>query len=128
MNVDEFELGRLVEVRIDDEACQGRVVMTPGSLPYDADESLRDKIRIEVDDLPPGVDIGTTARISYVVDRKENVLVLPRRLVMRYGTRRYVRVLADGLKQERDVQIGLETPTEVEIVKGLEEGDLAIVR
>jgi len=128
LNVDEFELGRQVDVRIDEETYSGKVVMTPGSLPYDADESLREKIRIQVEDLPPGLDIGSIARISYVVDRKEDVLVLPRRLVMRYGTRRYVRVLVDGLKQERDVQIGLETPTEVEIVKGLEEGDLAIVR
>ena len=53
-----------------------------------------------------------------------------RRLSLRIGCRtaEWPKTLEDGLKEERDVQVGIETPTEVEIVKGLEEGDRVIVR
>ena len=40
--------------------------------------------------------------------------------------RRYVNVLEDGVRVEKDVEIGLQTDTEAEIINGLEEGDLVI--
>ena len=41
--------------------------------------------------------------------------------------RRYVNVLEDGVRVEKDVEIGLMTDTEAEIIKGIDEGDLVIV-
>ncbi|MFW5684405.1 MAG: efflux transporter periplasmic adaptor subunit, partial [Spirochaetota bacterium] len=63
-----------------------------------------------------------------VLAEREDVLVLPKRAVQRYATRRYVHVLVNGVRVERDVEIGLETATEVEIVRGLEEGEEVVLR
>jgi multidrug efflux pump subunit AcrA (membrane-fusion protein) len=125
---DNFILGTEVDVKIKEEELKGIVVMTPANLPFDADDSLRDKIRIKVGNLPPDVKIGATARINLSLAKKDDVIVLPRRLVKSYGIRRYVQVLVNDLKEERDVQIGIETPIEMEIAKGLEVGDKVILR
>jgi flavin-binding protein dodecin len=126
-NNSDFQVGMKVEVKIKNEVYEGEVVMTPANAPIDADESLKNVVRIEVPDLPEGVSIGQTAQFSITLDKRENVIVLPRNLVRTYMGRKYVQVLEDGLKKERDVEIGLETPTEVEIIKGLEEGESVIV-
>ena len=54
-------------------------------------------------------------------------MITARNVVRNYMGRRYVQVLEDGLKKERDVQVGLETSTDVEIIKGLEEGEEVVV-
>lgn len=48
--------------------------------------------------------------------------------IFRYfiGGRTYVNVLKNGIRQERDVEIGIGTPTEVEIRQGLAVGELII--
>ncbi len=127
-NSSEFQLGMTVEVEIEHQIYTGRVVMTPINLPVDADDSLRDKIRIAVGNLPAEVTIGDSASLRLTLARKENTIVLPRRVVRNYLGRRFVQILEDDIKKERDVMIGIETPTELEILKGLETGDQVILR
>jgi macrolide-specific efflux system membrane fusion protein len=127
-NISEFQLGMAVQVRIEGDMYTGEVVMTPRNMPVDADETLRNVIRIKVADLPENVRMGEQASISLTLAKRENVLVLPRAVVRSYLGRRYVQVLNGGIREERDVQLGLESATEVEIADGLEEGELVIVR
>ena len=93
----------------------------------DADERLKDLIRIEVYGLSPDVGRGTQASISLTLAKAEDVLVLPRGMIRSYLGRRYVQVLNNGVREERDVQLGLESATEVEIVEGLKEGEEVII-
>jgi len=127
-NVSDFQVGMKVEVKIRDKVYEGEVVMTPSTVPVDADENLKNVVRVEVANLSEDISMGDTAQITLTLDKRENVIVIPRNLVRNYMGRKYVLVLENGLKQERDVEVGLETPTEVEIVKGLEEGEQLIVR
>ncbi len=127
-NNSDFKLGQEVNVKIKDRVYSGEVVMTPANVPIDAPDNMKNIIRIKVEGLPEEVKMGDSAQIELVLDKRENVIVLPRSLVRNYMGRKYVLVLEDGLKKERDVEIGLETATEVEIVKGLEEGELVITR
>ena len=122
-NNSDFKLGQEVNVKIKDKVFSGEVVMTPANVPVDAPDSMKNIIRIAVEGLPAEVEMGDSAQIELILDKRENVIVLPRNLVRNYMGRKYVLVLEDGLKKERDVEIGLETATEVEIVKGLEEGE-----
>jgi len=123
-----FNLGMEADVTIKKQTYSGKVVMTPADVPLDVPEEQRDIVRIEVDDLPEDVKLGESAQVSLILDKREDVIVIPRNLVRNYMGRKYVLVLEDGLKKERDVEVGLETATEAEIMKGLEEGELLIVR
>lgn len=125
---DEFKLGMTVDVKINDQIYEGIVAMTPDSVPKDADESLKRSVLIDVKNLPEDVVMGDSVPISLSLAKKENVIVIQRSLVQNYLGRTFVNVLVDGIKEERDVEVGLETPTQVEIVEGLKEGDKVIVR
>lgn len=127
-NNSDFQLGMKVDVTIEKQIYEGEVVLTPANVPFDAHESLKDVIRIEVPDLPNEVAMGDSAQLSLTLAKRENAIVVPRNVVRNYMGRKYIQVLEDGLKKERDVEVGLETPTETEIRKGLEEGEKVIVR
>ncbi|HZJ56859.1 MAG TPA: efflux RND transporter periplasmic adaptor subunit [Clostridia bacterium] len=127
-NTSDFKLGMEADVIIKKKTYPGTVVMTPADLPLDTPDNLKDIVRIDTPDLPDDVKMGDNAQISLILDRREDVIIVPRNLVRNYMGRKYVLVLEDDLKKERDVEIGLETPTETEIMKGLEEGELIIIR
>ena len=124
----EFRLGMDVAVTIDDEEFEAEVVMTPLELPQIADERLLGKVRIKVENIPEKTSIGDTAGVRLVLEKKDDVIIVPRRAVRLYMGRNYVHVLEDGIKRERDVKVGIETATEVEIEMGLETGDQVLVR
>jgi len=121
-----FQLGMEVEVSIGSKNYNGKVVSTPSNAPLDGDEESKKRIRISVENMPDGVKIGEKALITLRLEKKDNVIVLPRNLIHSLGSRNFVQVLANGIREECDVELGLKTDTEVEIVKGLAEGDKII--
>lgn len=127
-NVSDFKVGMEVEVKIKDDLYKGEVVATPANAPKDADERLKDAVLIDVEDLPEEIGMGDQASIALILEKRENVLVIPKRVVHNYMGRRFVKILEDDIRKERDVEIGVETPTEVEILKGLEAGEKVIVQ
>ncbi len=78
-------------------------------------------IRLAPTDLP--VRAGMTADVEIVMVSQENALIVPLRAVHTEGGQSYVNRLADGHQIERvEVELGVMTDTEVEIVSGLAEG------
>ena len=102
--------------------------MTPLNVPRDAPDEMRELILMRVHDLPPEVEKGDTASVVLIRARREGVIVLPRNLVQTYLGRRFVYVLVDGLREERNVEVGIQTPTQVEVAAGLEVGEEVIKR
>jgi len=77
--------------------------------------------------LPEGVSHDTPLSASVIVERRENVLTIPVAALRKQNNRTYVIVSqADGSKGEVDVDIGVQTTTEVEIISGLEEGQKVV--
>jgi hypothetical protein len=70
---------------------------------------------------------GSQGELSIVTDRAENVLIIPRVGLRSYQGRSYVRILDGDVRREVDVVKGIETATEVEIRRGLEEGQKIIL-
>ena len=127
-NTSHFTMGREVDVEIDKSHYKGVVISTPSSVPPDGDENLKNIVAIEVEDLPDDVRMGDTAQISLVLEKSENTIIVPKQAVRNYMGRRYVNVLENGLNNERDVEVGVETATECEIISGVEEGEEIILR
>jgi multidrug efflux pump subunit AcrA (membrane-fusion protein) len=129
----DFSLGQDVQVELSnrdyrDQVFTGRVILTAANVPFEEREDYRDTVLLEVDDLPDEIEFGDRGSARVSLAKKEDVIVVPRRSVYRYATRRYVQLLQDGIRVERDVETGLETSTEVEIVGGLEVGEELILR
>lgn len=84
------------------------------------------EVRVFLDETPPGVLPDMSADVEIVVARRQDVLVLPRRaLRVRRGVAQ-VAVLEGGVEVTRTVEIGLEGDLYVEILSGLEEGDVVV--
>lgn len=123
-----FKVGQEVTVRYNNQDLKGKVVMTPANAPADADQDLKTSIRVLVENLPANVFIGDPATIELVQARNEDAIKIPKGLVNNYNGRNFVYVLDNGVKIEKDVEVGIQTATEAEIVKGLDAGDKVIVR
>ena len=126
--VSDFRNGMKVDVVIDDVHFTGEVAATPLDAPLNADDETKKSIRIKVDMLPDSIQLGDDASFSLTLEKKENIIILPRHTINNFIGRKFVNVLVDGIREERDVELGIQTDTEVEIVKGLEAGELVIVR
>jgi membrane fusion protein, macrolide-specific efflux system len=121
-----FHLGMKVSVDIDGVERKGEVVLVPQVVPAEDYERMKDTIQVRLDKIPSGTDRGDSGVIKATLDWAENVLVLPKRLVHKYSGRWFVKVLQNGIVNERDIQIGIASPTEYEIRSGLEEGELIV--
>ncbi len=68
--------------------------------------------------------LGMTGDLTFVTNRKENVLYVPIKFIKNQNGKKYVQVKRKGGIEKADVEIGLETENNVEITKGLAEGEV----
>jgi macrolide-specific efflux system membrane fusion protein len=85
-------------------------------------------VRVELSALPDGARIGMSAQLNLAVDQAQNVLIAPKNALRRFGGRTLVDKLdANGQPQPADVQVGRTFGDNVEIVSGLQDGDVIAV-
>ncbi len=120
--------GMKADLTINQQEMEGEVVSSPSSVPDDVDEENKDAIIFRVDKLPEDAEMGDTVSISITLEKKENVLVMPLQALRSYMGRNYVYILEDGSKRELNVEVGIKSATDIEIVSGLEEGQQVILR
>lgn len=124
----ELAIGAKVTVEFDGKPLPGEVVANPSTLYNDPNQSLRFAAIVKLENgVPEGARLSSPARIRYIQEQRENVIILPRGSVNSVGSRRYVNVLVDGIRIEKDVQVGLTNDTQAEIISGIDEGDLVIL-
>ncbi|BBH21180.1 hypothetical protein Back11_25250 [Paenibacillus baekrokdamisoli] len=100
----------------------------PGGAPQRM-ERPEDYLIVQLDKLPAAATRGTPLSINIITQRKENVIVIPPSTLRTIGSRTYVQVVdSDGSKREVDVQVGQQTSTEIEILKGLTPGQKVVGR
>ena len=120
-----------ISVTIDREKyeLEGEVVLSPLEMPENSREDFEESTSIiEVKDFDTSkANINQTARITIVEESAENVIVIYRKLVKNYFGRTFVYVLEDGIKVERDVDVGITNTVMAEIREGLKVGDQIIM-
>jgi len=107
---------------------QSGVVLYPVTVRFAFPPSVPSASRGEVarfSHLP--VRAGMTADVSVVVASQEDALIVPLRAVHTEGERAYVERLNDGSIERAEVVLGVMTATEIEITRGLSEGDVVLV-
>lgn len=76
---------------------------------------------------PNGLRGGMTAQVDIAIAERTNVLLVPAEAVVGKGNQRSVRVMAaDGTVEIRQVSVGLVGEADVEITKGVSEGETVI--
>jgi membrane fusion protein, macrolide-specific efflux system len=124
----DFTFGMNVEVTYRQRTFTGTVVRATSTAPADVSDAEKGAVFVHVKGLPGDVQTAEAAIIRVVVQRRDNVIVIPRNLVQSYQGANYVDLLKDGIRRQQPVEQGIVTTTEAEIVKGLSPGDQVIVR
>jgi RND family efflux transporter MFP subunit len=85
------------------------------------------KIEIIFDDFNELIKSGMTTDLEIITQEKENVLIIPQRLITKKNGDRIVKVLSDGEVKEVIIEIGISNDQgEIEVISGLDEGDKII--
>jgi hypothetical protein len=80
-------------------------------------------VRIALDALRPDTEIGTPAEVMITLAKRDDALLAPTGAILRHSGRQYVQVVGEGgQRRQVNVQTGIATSAETEIVKGLSEG------
>jgi multidrug efflux pump subunit AcrA (membrane-fusion protein) len=124
----DFQVGMKVEVSAGGRNLTAEVVMAPGSTPSDVTEELRGAVVLKLPSIPAEVKRGDPAVITLVLQRKKDTVILPRDVVHNYMGRNFVQVMEGGAVQEKTVELGIQTTTEVEVIAGLKAGDQVLAR
>jgi RND family efflux transporter MFP subunit len=122
----EFRLGMKVSVTLGEKGYAGDIVLTPATVPPDATEDLLRAVLVSVDRLPPDVKEGSIATIKLLKARRDGVLTVPRDAVTSFDGKTFVQVLEGGIKKDRSVELGIQSDTLAEVVKGLAPGDKVV--
>ena len=127
----EAEVGMKAVVSSRGHDTVAKVVQTPSSAPLTMNKNLQEEysktLFIELSELPEEAEIGSSVNVEIVTQQKDDTLIIPRSGLRSYLGRTFVRVLEDGNRiREIDVEQGLATPTSIEILNGLEEGQEVI--
>lgn len=85
-------------------------------------------VHVALDDpgLLKNLKLGDLVTVTVVMQIKENMLWLPPQAVRTYEGRNFVVVKTEGLPRRVDVRVGIKNEEKVEILAGLEEGQIVI--
>ena len=108
---------------------EGKVVLSTREKPENMEESFEEPTSIiELSGFDTSkAEINQLVKITIVEQHAENIIAIRRNLIKNYFGRTFVYILEDGLKVERDVEVGITNTTMAEIRQGLEVGDLIIL-
>ncbi|WP_438446000.1 efflux RND transporter periplasmic adaptor subunit [Gorillibacterium sp. sgz5001074] len=125
-DIGEAVVGMEAKIKSDKAELSAAIVQTPSTAPVTTDKALAEKnaktLYLELASLPPEAKIGGSVQVTIPTQKKDNVLKIPRSGLRNYMGRTFVQVLDGKSLREVDVEAGLQSPTEIEIVKGLKEG------
>jgi biotin carboxyl carrier protein len=84
------------------------------------------KIALDSDDerIKPGMSVNA----EIIVDRKENVLLVPNSAIKSNGMGKYVEVIKNNKIEKRYIKTGISNDEFTEILEGLNEGEVIIIR
>jgi RND family efflux transporter MFP subunit len=78
--------------------------------------------KMTVDWTRPGADIGMLTRVQIIVQKKDDVLIVPTSAVRTVGKRKFVEYYEGNVKRSRNIEVGISTDVDTEVVSGLDEG------
>ncbi|MBN1666955.1 MAG: efflux RND transporter periplasmic adaptor subunit [Anaerolineales bacterium] len=90
----------------------------------DNDQTTRITTDIPLDELD--VEVGDLVRITIVIAERPDTLWLPPQAIRVFEGRRFVVVQEEGFQQRVDIKLGIEGQERIEILEGLEEGQIVV--
>lgn len=137
-----FKMDMEVKIRIDEDYYTGKVFMIPSKLAEYMEEQSQsheklddtgiayeaETVYVRFTDKMPTEAVGQLADCILVQDSVTDAIVISNNLIKTVDGEKVVYILKEGEKTAVNVEVGLETGSQSEIVSGLNEGDEIILR
>jgi macrolide-specific efflux system membrane fusion protein len=127
-NISKFKLNMNVNFSYNNKEYIG-IVTELNILPVNKrqkDEIIPDSMIIKINEIPSKSHLGEFVRVYSKIDKKENVIIAPIRLVRASGAYNIVEVFENGKRVEKNVEVGIANDKDIEIISGLKEGEKLI--
>lgn len=124
-DIAQVETGQIVDITLDsypDEIFEGIVTRIDPQTVIEQNVTIV-PVTVEITDPDARLKPGMNATCDFIVERRENVLVVPTEAVKDQDGKYMVTLLKKGKQVERRVEVGLAGDVATEIVSGLKEGD-----
>lgn len=115
------QTGMRVNLNLKGQNYEGVVAQIPTS------GKLKGSIIVNFKDTPKDATLGDGVELAITLETKKNTIVIPKTAVKNFMGNNMVEVLDGSKKISIDVEKGIETSTEVEILSGLTEGQKVIL-
>ena len=115
--------GTAAEIQYEGKPYPGKVTAVS---PEIRDSQVRGTVAFD-GQTPPGLRQSQRVSVRLLLERKTNVLKAPRGPFVESGGGRTAYVVEDGIATKREIQVGSMSVSEVEIVRGLAEGDQLVI-
>jgi len=89
-------------------------------------EGVDQSTRVSLEGDLSSFELGDLARVTIILEEKDDVLWLPPAAIRTFQGREFVIVQEADRQRRADVQIGIESQDRVEILEGLEEGQIIV--
>ena len=122
----DMKIGATAQITVGDNTYEGTLTNVDKIAVQDANGSPVIGAQIHINDPDENICIGATAKIRMTVSEADNVLIVPTEVVNASTDGDFVYIIEDGVVKERPVTLGTASATHVEIVEGLEEGDMVV--
>lgn len=132
LDIASVEPDQLVEVEfeaLEGQTFKGQVLSIDPIAQTNASGLVNYTVRIALDEVSDKVMDGMTCNVSYILRKKENVLIIPNASVKMVDGKQTVEVkTATGEVIAKQVSTGLTDGFNVEVLSGLEAGEVVLIR
>ena len=132
-DLEQVAVGQKVSLAFDTltgQTIDGEVAATPGGLTGDTSSSTDRSVRIDVK-WPAGsqakIQLGMLARGSILVRQKPDALIVPVNAIKAVGDRKFVEYMDGQIRRAQNVDVGIVSDDNAEILHGLHEGQVILV-
>lgn len=85
-------------------------------------------VKVSINEIPSGVKIGMFAKVSININSKDNIVAVKSDSIIDDGVKSYVYILEDDKAVKREVEVGINSSDYTEIIKGIEAGQVILVK
>ena len=130
MDFGKITMGQSVKVVLDafpDDVFSGKVVFINKEGTKTLSGGVTVPIEVAFDEVDERLVLGLSGEADFIIEEKQNALVVPREFIKSDNDNQVVYVLVDGKPEKVTVTTGLMTMSQTEISSGLKEGQEIIL-
>lgn len=122
----DVKVGMKVKVTYEKKELPGEIISVVSNISPDDKLHSTPYMLVKIQCLPQGATLGDAVNVMMDQISKDNVIIVPKEYIKESGKFYIVNIFKDNKRTEKYIQTGIKNDTMVEVVSGLNEGDIIV--